>query len=133
MDDNTLAIIVALIGMVPGAIALVIQLTKARAEKSKIKSEGDSAAAEAVGKFADAAGKVADTNQRLQERADQLERELGGVRGEVVQLKTVIASQNKRITELEHEMAKWQEWARRLAAQVTSLGATPVKMEDAND
>jgi hypothetical protein len=110
MDANQLLIVItAFIAASPGLVALLVQFKKGRAE---------------------AAGLDADTAEKYQRIADNAAKRLADMDKRLEDSETRISELEAMLHAESRERKRFEDWARRLAHQVESLGATPVSLED---
>ncbi len=116
MDANTIiAIVIAVIAAAPGTIALIIAFRKAKPEISVLD-------ADAAIKYSDLVDRAAKRESEYQSRIDSLNSRVAQVEAQYGELREQVALANKRAD-------KFEDWAKRLAWQVQSLGGVPVPLE----
>lgn len=116
MDANTIvAIIIAIIAAAPGTIALFIAFRKAKPEMTVLD-------ADAAIKYSDLVDRAAKRESEYQSRIDNLVHRIAEVEARYSELSQEVAMANKRSD-------KFEDWAKRLAFQVQSMGGVPVPFE----
>lgn len=113
--DTIIAIVIAVIAAAPGTIALIIAFRKAKPEISVLD-------ADAAIKYSDLVDRAAKRESEYQSRIDSLNSRVAQVEAQYGELHEQVALANKRAD-------KFEDWAKRLAFQVQSMGGVPVPFE----
>jgi len=117
LDPNLL---ISLIGSSTSTLisvgAAIVAIYKAKPEIKKIKAEGDSSIGDAAESIATGAKTI--TDQLVGRVKDLEEREK--------RREKAFKEMQDQLTRVSTSLAEWQDWAKRLAHQVKSLGHEPV-------
>jgi hypothetical protein len=124
VDAGAVASIVSgIISALGALVSIYVVIYKLRPEARKTESESDSAIAEASESVANA------SKTSIEFLKDQIAALKEKEKDRDVQWKEMLAQQvatHKLVEEQRRELIAWQDWARRLAHQVVSLGGQPV-------
>jgi flagellar motility protein MotE (MotC chaperone) len=96
-------------------IAVAVSIGTLTIAWRKLKPQLRQVSSDTASKFQEIADRAAEKIQRMQEQVDQCENKIDA-------LESQLRSANER-------SARFENWAKRLAAQVVSLGAIPVELD----